>query len=208
MLAFLRWLHVLAKKEHVLRTNYHRSHPHFLIYMAADAIITVSLIATGFHYFGPQIWENHERFMIAHPGIVPAPIDKFLDYVTREEAGIFWVGPLEGVQYSIDTENHKLHRIKYFPLSAGATAAAQPSLTVTTYKDKQTFSGDLRLLLSSQTEKRLLSGGGAIEFESESPRSAIITFPTRPEIVAIDFNEIQSVESLLAYGEKLRLIDN
>lgn len=206
MLAFLRWLHVLARKEHVLRTNYHRSHPHFLIYLAADAIITVSLVATGFHYFGPQNWTQHERFMLNHPGIVPAPVDKFLDYMTREEEGIFWIGPREGNKYTVETVNHKFHRISYFLKNAYSTPLDQPQLTVTTYINQRTFLQDVRILLGSQTEKRLLSGGNTIEFVAKSPKSAVITFPTRSQIVAIDFQTTESKEALLAAADKLKEI--
>jgi hypothetical protein len=206
MLAFLRWLHVLARKEHVLRTNYHRAHPHFLIYLAADAIITVALVSTGFHYFGPQVWSGHEKFMIEHPGIIPAPVNKFLDYMTGEEEDIFWIGPSEGNRYTIKTENHKFHRISYYLSNAYSTPLDQPHLTITTYINKKSFASDVRSLLGAQTEKRMLSGGNTIEFASKSPKSGVITFPTRSEIVAIDFLRTQSKESLLAAAEKLKEI--
>lgn len=206
MLVFLRWLQVLARKEHLLRTNYHRTHPHFLIYLAIDAIITVSLITTGFHYFGPPIGIQHERFMLEHPGIVPAPVDNFLDYMTREEAGIFWIGPREGNKYTIETVNHKFHRIAYFLNNAYSTPLDQPKLTVTTYINQKTFLEGVRELIGSQTEKRLLSGGNTIEFATKSPKSAVITFPTRPEIVAIDFQTTESKEALIAAADKLKEI--
>jgi len=207
MLALIRWFHKLAKKEHLLRTNYHRSHPHFLIYLAADAIITVALVSTGFHYFGPQVWKSHEQFMIEHPGIIPAPVDKFFDYMAGEEEGnIFWIGPSQGHRYTVETVNHKFHRISYFSKFAESLAEDQPQLTVTTYVNKKIFTDDVRSLLGVQTEKRMLSGGNTIEFASKSPKSGIISFPTRSEIVAIDFRTIQSKESLLAAAEKLKEI--
>lgn len=206
MVVILRWLVRVARKEHSLWTNYHRAHPHFLIYIAADAIITVSLIATGFHYFGPQAWESHNRFMIEHPGIIPAPVDRFLDYMTREETDIFWIGPQEKSRYTIETVSHVIHRISYFSKSAESLAEDQPQVTVTTYPDQQTFVNDVRPLLGAQTEKRVLSGGNTIEFADKSPKSAIITFPSRSEIVAIDFRTTQSKEYLLATAEKLKEI--
>lgn len=164
MIAILRWLQKLAKKENLLRKNYNRSHPHFLLYLGADALISVALVAGGFHYFGPQIWEGHERFMIEHPGIVPAPVDRFLDYMTSEEAGIFWIGPREGCRYTIETVSHRFHRVSYFSTFAVSLAADEPQVTITTYPDRQTFVNDVRSLLGAQTEKRMLSGGNAIEF--------------------------------------------
>ena len=206
MVVILRWLLKVARKEHTLWTNYHRAHPHFLIYIAADAIITVSLVATGFHYFGPQDWEGREKFMIEHPGIVPAPVDRFLDYMAREETGIYWIGPQEKSRYTIETVSHVIHRISYFSKFAESLAEDQPQVTVTTYPDQQTFVNDVRPLMGPQTEKRMLSGGNTIEFASKSPNSAIITFPTRSEIVAIDFRTTQSKEYLLAAAEKLKEI--
>lgn len=206
MLALLRWLHILARKEHVLRTNYQRTHPHFLIYLAADAIITVSLVATGFHYFGPQIWKSHESFMIAHPGIIPAPVDKFLDYMTGERKDIFWIGPREGNRYTIENVNHKFHRISYFLENAYSTPLGQPQLTVATYIDQKTFLRDVHILLGSQTEKRLLGSGNTIEFVAKSPKTGVVTFPDRSEIVSINFQTTESKEGLLAAAEKLREI--
>lgn len=206
MVAIFRWLLRFAKKERTLWTKYHRAHPHFLIYLAADAVITVSLVATGFHYFGPQDWEGYERFKIEHPGIVPAPVDRFLDYMTREETDIFWIGPQEKSRYTIETVSHVTHRISYFSKFAESLATDHPQLTVTTYPDRQTFVNDVRPLLGVQTEKRVLSGGNTIEFANRSPKSAIVTFPTRSEIVAIDFRTTQSKEYLLATAEILKEI--
>lgn len=144
--------------------------------------------------------------MIEHPGIVPAPVDRFLDYLTSEEAGIFWNGPREGNRYTIETVSHRFHRISYFSKLAESLAADQPQVTVTTYPDQQTFVNDVHSLLGAQTEKRMLRGGNTIEFAGKSPKSAVITFPTRSEIVAIDFRTTQSKEYLLAVAEKLREI--
>lgn len=144
--------------------------------------------------------------MLEHPGIVPAPVDNFLDYMTREEAGIFWIGPREGNKYTIETVNHKFHRIAYFLNNAYSTPLDQPKLTVTTYINQKTFLEGVRELIGSQTEKRLLSGGNTIEFATKSPKSAVITFPTRPEIVAIDFQTTESKEALIAAADKLKEI--
>ncbi|MDP1711820.1 MAG: hypothetical protein Q8K86_05125 [Candidatus Nanopelagicaceae bacterium] len=177
-----------------------------MLYLGADALISVALVAGGFHYLGPQIWESHERFMIEHPGIVPAPVDRFLDYMTGEEAGIFWVGPSEGGRYTIETVNHKFHRVSYFLSNAYSSPDDQPQFTITTYINRLTFVNDVRPLLGVQTEKRMLSGGNTIEFADKSPRAAVITFPTRDEIVAMDFPHTQSKEGLLAAAEKLKEI--
>ena len=207
MIAVLRWVLKIARKEHTLRTNYHRAHPHFLAYLAVDAVISVALVAGGLHYFGPLVWGSHERFMIEHPGIMPAPVDRFMDYMTGEEEGnIFWIGPSEGHKYTVETVNHRFHRISYFLSNAYSTPKDQPQLTITTYVNNKTFMNDIRPLLGTQTEKRMLSGGNTIEFASKSPKSGIISFPTRSEIVAIDFRTVQSKESLLATAEKLEEI--
>ncbi|MFZ2226869.1 MAG: hypothetical protein WA090_00280 [Candidatus Nanopelagicaceae bacterium] len=178
-----------------------------MAYLTADAVISVALVVGGFHYFGPQIWESHQRFMIEHPEIVPAPVDRFLDYMTGEEEGnIFWIGPSDAHEYTVETVNHKFHRISYFLSNAYSSPKDQPQFTITTYINKETFVNDVRSLLGAQTEKRMLSGGNTIEFASKSPRSGIITFPTRSEIVAIDFRVTQSKESLLEAAEKLEEI--
>jgi len=178
-----------------------------LAYLAVDAVISVAIVAGGLHYFGPLVWGSHERFMIEHPGIMPAPVDRFMDYMTGEEEGnIFWIGPSDAHEYTVETVNHKFHRISYFLSNASSSPKDQPQFTITTYINKETFINDVRSLLGAQTEKRMLSGGNTIEFASKSPRSGIITFPTRSEIVAIDFQTTQPKEHLLAMAEKLEEI--
>jgi hypothetical protein len=207
MIAIFRWISRLVKNEHILRARYHRSHPHFLWYLSLDAVISIILIVGGMHFFLPMSWTTHERFAINHPGVIPMPVDKFLDIVSRESEGMYWLGPVKADKYTIDLTKDEGFVITYIPPGTNASNQFQRKFTITTYINRAIYLSEADALLDMNSKKISLPSGNTVEFSEASLDREIVNLKGRPTIVAISYPEAQTARTLIKNADALKLID-
>ena len=82
MIYLYRWILKLRKKEHILRTNYHRSHPHFLLFIGLDAVLSFALVFTGF-----QVAYSHSRLHgpLNHVGAEAVQSDELISHLKKRK---------------------------------------------------------------------------------------------------------------------------
>jgi len=85
------------------------------LYLGLDAILSGILVVGGLHFLGPSAWVVHEKFTLAHSGVIPMPLDDLLDYVTRQTGPVYWLGPVTGDKYTLDSAKGGEAVITHFP---------------------------------------------------------------------------------------------
>ncbi|HUX65700.1 MAG TPA: hypothetical protein VMV42_01000 [archaeon] len=206
MIAIVRWVLRHLEKEHILRTNYHKSHPHFILYLGIDAVLSGILIAGGFHFLGPSSWVAHEKFMLAHPGVIPMPLDDLLDYVNREPESIYWLGPVAGDKYTLHRAKGDGAVITYFPDGPSPANVNHPKETIETYKNLAAYKTDVHPLMGANSLKFVTSSGATVEFNKGSTYYENVTFKDKPEIVIISYPSSQLATTLIKNANNLKLV--
>lgn len=203
MIGIVIWILRFTKKEHALVANYRKAHKHFLMFMTVDAFLSFALITTGLHYFGPEAWAAHEKFILKHPGVIPAPVDKFLDYATREREAAFWLGAEPGDLYTYQPSLSGKQTVSYYVRELDSTIANVPTISVTTYRNILVYEENPHITLGTTT-KALLSDGKTVEFDTEFLKRVLVTFKNDPSIVSIEYRDTQSIKLLLADSVNLK----
>lgn len=203
MIGIVSWILRFTKKEHALVANYRKTHKHFLTFMAVDAFLSFALITTGLHFFGPEAWAAHEKFMLKHPGVIPAPLDKFLDYVTREKETAFWLGAAPSDLYTYQPSLSGKEIVSYYVRESDSSSANVPTISVTTFRNALVYEENSHLTLGT-TKKAQLSNGETVEFDADSLKGELISFQNDPSIVSIEYLETQSVKHLLVAAANLK----
>ena len=206
MLTLIRRVFGRAKSEHVLQVGLRRSRTRFFGYLVVDAAFTVALVTMGFHFYGPVAWAGHEGFMLEHPKVIPAPLDSILDYVTRENEKIFWIGSHAGNLYTLEPSFNGEQTVSYFSATPSDASGSTLLITVSTFQNSLVYKEKSHLTLGSSAVKIVVAGGKSIEFEKVSPMSQIVTFADNAEVVTIEYSTSQTLGTLSADAEKLRLL--
>jgi len=206
VISIIRWILGLINKEHLLVTRYRKSHPHFIFYLGLDAVLSGLLIVGGFHFLGPSTWVAHEKFVLAHPGVIPMPLDNFLDYVSREPESIYWLGSAPGDKYTVDRANGDGAMVTYFPSGSSSANANQPKETIETYKNLAAYATDVHPLMGTNSTKIVTASGTTVEFDEGSMNYENVTFKGKPEIVIISYPASQLAMTLMKSANNLKLV--
>lgn len=204
MIAIYRWILGLMKKEHILRTNYHRSHPHFLLYIGLDAVLSFALV-----FGGIQIATSHssDEQKLAHVGAVAIPSDELINLVKKENVDAYWLGPISEYKYTIHHEVSGIADISYLPKVSDQTNMGLFLYEVKTYKNKKVWDARTHTLLAtSGTITITTTQGLSIKINPASMKGEIITFGDRSEIVGIAYLTPQSRQAMIKNAESLRPI--
>jgi hypothetical protein len=206
MIAIIRWVISFIDKEHVLVNRYRKSHPHFIWFLSLEALISGALIVGGLHFFGPTLWTSHEEFMIEHPGVIPMPVDKFLDYVTREAETVYWLGPAKRNSYTIDTSANGMYVVTYIPQDPISSHSGALNMSITTDKNLAVYKKNLHAAIDAGSQKIALENGDTVEFSNDSPNAEVITLSGRPEVITIRYPTMQSANNLIKNADRLKII--
>jgi hypothetical protein len=113
MIAIYRWILGLLKKEHVLRTNYHKSHPHFLLYIGLDALLSFALVFGGFQIFNPRTSSAAQNLI--HAGGVALSANDFVNHAREMKVDTFWLGAISGYDNTINHKTPGVVDVYYVP---------------------------------------------------------------------------------------------
>lgn len=204
MIAIYRWILGLRKKEHILRTNYHRSHPHFLLYMGLDGLLSFALV-----FVGIQIAWSHssDAEKLVHAGAVAVSDDELINHVKKENIDSYWLGPIPGYRYTINHEVSGIADVLYLPKASEQSNMKLFLYEVETYRDKNTWDVHVHpLLTTANTTTIKINNGLSIKINQASMKGEIATFVGQPEIVEITYPTSQSLQTMIKNAESLKRV--
>jgi len=204
MIAVYRWILGLTKKEHILRTNYHRSHPHFLLYMGLDAVLSFALV-----FGGIQIAWSHSSGAekLVRAGAVIVSDDELINDVKKENVDAYWLGPIPGYRYTINHEVSGIADVLYLPKASEQSNMNLFSYEVKTYINKKAWDAQMHpLLATANTTTIKINNGLSIKINQASMKGEIATFGGQTEIVAIAYPASQSLQMMIKNAESLRRV--
>lgn len=204
MVATLRRLARLIKKDIRLLANYERSHPHFFLYLAIDGFLSVVLILAGFHFVAPNsaLWQK-----LTHTGAVGMTSTEFVNHVKQDGVEAYWLGPVSGYVYTINHQVAGIADVFYLPNRTDPSDKQAFLYEVKTYKNQRVWDAHTHTILAStNTQTIVVSKVLSIRINPSSMKGLIATYSNKPEIVAMAFPKAQSLQDMIQHTKTLKLI--
>ena len=202
MFAIYRWILGLLKKEHALFTNYHKSHPHFPLYITLDAVLSFSLVFGAIHLISPH--SSAARSLI-HVGAEAVPSDELISHLKKENVDAYWFGPLSGYEYTIDHAVYGIANIFYVPGSSLQPNTEIFKYEIKTYKNQGIWDGHTHpLLATANTVTIKINNVLSIKINRASMKGEIATWVGKTEIVGIAYPSRQTLETMITNAKNLR----
>lgn len=207
VLSLIRYIAGLLKKEHILRHNYHRTHPHFLWYVLLDAVLSIGLVFGGFAIvhgiFGPskaQI-ENEDA------GAIPLTAERLFAHLQGEKRVAYWIGPKEGYSYSPTGVEKDFVTITY--LKGGESALFNitvPNLTIQTFEDESAFNDHGPRFFSPDRTSTWNLRGDEVDYDPNLMTSVVVRFKNQIQVVQINYPSARSAATMLSDSMSLRRV--
>ena len=192
------------KKEHDVLTNYERSHPHFIRYMALDAVISVAVVVGAY-----QLWASGPSpVQTSSPmGVAVVSSSELVSHAKSGNIDAFWLGPVPGYKYTLNDQALRIVDIFYWPGESGNRDAKQFLYEVKTYESQDVWDTHTHPLLASANTKVIaVQEGLSIRINPTSMKGVIVTYGDKPEIVAIAYPKPQTLDSMVKDVERLKLV--
>lgn len=208
MIAVYRWILGLLKREHVLRTNYHKSHPHFLLYIVLDALLSFGLVFGGFQIFRPHVSIAEE---LVEAGAVTISADGLIVHVKENNLDAYWLGPISGNEYAMNHEMQGVVDIFYLPETTAQSnwiahlhAEKKYRYEVKTYRNQGVWDAHTHpLLATSNTTTIKINKVLSIKINRSSMKGEIATLTGHSEIIAIAYPTAQSLDTMIQNAKNL-----
>jgi len=204
MVMFTRWLLRFFKTERNLLVRYERSRPHFLRYLALDALLSVFIVFAGFQIFDSNSFLA-ER--LTHSGDVALSSSQLIAHVKRDGISAYWLGPVKGDEYTVNHEVEGIVDLMYLPEGTEPSNDKAFEFEVKTYESQKIWDAHTHpILATASTQTLILSKEVTIRINPTSMKGVIATYQDKPEILAIAYPKPQTLQSMMKDVKSLKLI--
>ncbi|HEX7405850.1 MAG TPA: hypothetical protein VF307_08005 [Candidatus Nanopelagicaceae bacterium] len=204
MIAIYRWILRLTKKEHVLVTNYQRSHPHFLLYIGLDAVLSFALVFVGIQIANSHSSVSHK---LVEAGAATISAEQLSNLVKNEHIDAFWLGPMPEDEYTINHEISGIADVFYLPKVSDQSSGNLYVYEVKTYENKGIWDAHTHSLLSSANTSTIrINKDLSIKINRASMKGEIATLANKSEIVAIAYPTAQTLDTMIKNAERITSI--
>lgn len=193
------------KKDFEFLTKYERSHPHFFWYLGLDALVSVALIFGGYSVYSNMTTDRHE---LKHVGAEVMSSEEIIEHAHENNVLAYWLGSTQGYEYTMDHSKSGIADIFYWQKGSYHLGKTQFLYEIKTYKNQQTWnSRGHTLLASAGTETVTVNEDVTIRINPKSMRGVIVTFISKPEIVALAYPVPQNLQEMVKNVESLKLVE-
>jgi hypothetical protein len=207
MLAIIRVLKNLRNREHYLRTRYHREHPHFLLYIALDAIITVAIFGGGYAIASSHGILDRNPAVLADLGAMQLDAVGLQAQAKEHGVDMFWVGPMAGIGYTSELLSSSKVTVNYFNSNTSRIVADEPFLSVETYSDPSKYAVTTKGPLHPAEDVSVINAvGDKVTFNRTDLSHATVESGDGTRLFVIRYAEPQTESDLLQASENLRLV--
>lgn len=206
MIALVRWLIGLFRKEYRLLSRYEKSHPHFFFFIGLDALLSVFLVLVGFQVVTAQGATDPFERLLQHSGAVGTSVDKFIDQIKNDNDSVYWLGPISGATYTISNFLESVDVVTYIPKGSNINDMSQPRLTVETFENPEAYAAHVHILIAADTVKHVTGKGVTVEYDTNAMNAATVRIEGESQIVVINYPTAQSVKTLLKDTKRLALV--
>jgi hypothetical protein len=207
MLALFRILKNLREREHYLRTRYHREHPHFLLYIALDAIITLAIFSGGYALAASHGILSRNPEVLVDLGVAPLSLEQVKSQVAKHGVEMYWVGSMKNSKYATEIANPAMPSLRYVTNRSSNVAYGESLMRITTYDDVSIFSAAIHGPIHLHPDTTLTNAlGYTVTYNPDEPTKVTVRIGATGKIVVIRFRAAQTPEMLVRTAGNLRLL--
>lgn len=188
-----------------IRTDRRHARNRFLLFVLANIVIWPIVMYIGF-----QITQSHSpsvsKTLLATSGAKAMNAGSLIATVVSQGRPVFWLNRLSGDTYSENSATPGVDVISYLPENATPQFQSQLDLVIKTYKDSNVYNVQLRPLSGTADTTVENVGGVTVTYNPASPDHSVITFKSRPQVVAMTYPGFQSVSTLVMDAQNLEPI--
>lgn len=204
MLILFRWFLRLFKKEHALLNRYERSHPHFIRYIAIDAVISVAVVVGAYQLISTNSSKAQSSVQM---GVTAVSSGELLSAAKSGNIDAFWLGPVAGYKYTLNDQELRIVDIFYWPGDTGSRDAKQFLYEVKTYESQDVWDTHTHPILAKVNISTIaVTPDISIRINRTSMKGVIVTYGDKPEIVAIAYPAPQTLDGMIKNVESLKLV--
>lgn len=188
-----------------IRTDRRHARNRFLGFILANLLVWPMVMYIGFqisHSHSPSV----SKTLLVTSGAAAMNAEGLIAAVVVQGRPVFWLNHLSGDTYSENSATPGVDVISYLPENATPQFANQLDLVINTYKDSNVYKEQLRPLSATADTTVENVGGVTVTYNPASPDHSVISFKSRPQIVAITYPEFQSVSTLVTDAQNLEPI--
>ena len=161
-------------------------------------------------FIGYQVSHAHSplvsKTLLVASGAQSMNADKLVATVIAQGRPVFWLNRLSGDTYSENSATPGVDVISYFPENSTPRSQDQLDLVIKTYRDSNVYDVQLRALTATADATIENAGGATVTYNPASPDHSVITFKSRPQVVAMTYSGLQSVSTLVRDAQNLERI--
>jgi len=207
MLALFRVLKNLRDREHYLRTRYHRAHPHFLLYIALDAIITVAIFGGGYALASTHGIIDRNPAVLADLGAVPLNLSELKGQVSQHGQSLYWIGQLSSFKYATEFVGTSAGTIRYVTSKSSNVALGETYLRIQTFSNSTVSHSATHGPIRAVSDVTLTnSRNDRVTYNPTALHQATVHIHGRQEVVVMSFASPQNPAMLMQTSERLRLL--
>jgi hypothetical protein len=204
VLAFIRWVLRLFEKEHAALARYERSRPHFLWYLAFDAVISIAVVIGAFQFV---VASSADTQSVVPLGVAPVSAADLVGNAISRNMDAFWLGPVSGYKYTLDVQESGIVDIFYWPRTSENFDGKAFLYEVKTYERQDVWTAHTHPIKANvDTTTILVNKNVSIRINKTSMKGVIATFADKPEIVAIAYPKPQTLSNMIKNVESLKLV--
>lgn len=207
MLAIYRWVRLFIRKEHFLRSRYHRSHRHFPLYIALDAVVSFAVVFGGFQIANASNSTDPYSVVLEHAGAKALTIPQLVKHIREDGRSVYWLGPKVGYFYSPNCILGDVVTITYIQNPKDLYDLDAPQLAIETYDNSRSYEAHIDAFNENARSQRHIADVSKRVVEIDPARTmAAVWFNDDPHIVVINYPTEQSFDSIMRDADSLRLI--
>ena len=158
-------------------------------------------------FVGIQLENSHApevlTTQVKSSGGIVISADELIRAVQAEKRVVFWVGRRDGDSYGHRFGRRPIDQVDYLPLDAANVGSNAYDFSVTTFGSHEVYQAQLRPLVPGKKVTFVSPTGANIMYDLSWPYYCVVTFPSEPYVVRIDFSNRQTPESLILQAEHL-----
>lgn len=204
MLTIFRFLQNFSKKEHEAFTRYGREHPHFLLFLGLDAVLSVVLVGGGYAYVANDNSSKSEAHRVLESGGGKSTLDEVKLHMRKHGLSLYWLGSKGTKKFAVDVANSNSATLIYLEDSSSKPKFSDPILIVETFQNKKDFDRMLRGPVMTTLEVRSInSRGDLVTFNRSDLSRAVVTLAKSSKLIVLKYSEPQEESNLISDSEKL-----
>lgn len=207
MLSLIRMLRNLGLREHNLRTRHHRRHPHFLLFLALDAILSVAIVGGGYAIASTHDIVARNSSVLKQLGALSLSAYSFRKEIRDNGQDAYWVGPASGSRYAAAFPTPAAVEVKYLTTASNEVPLRDPMISITTYNNPADYKLTLKGPIHATGDITTLNAAGEqITYHPSHLTHIAVSIAGSEKLIVLRYAAPQTLSALIAATENLQLV--